>query len=299
VPQPPDIKQVISDGISAEQICVPLTQETAGDWLWMVPLWSERGLIGVLLLGPKHSGGLYAQEEIEIARTVGERLIDLRASTEMARRLMALQRQRLAESQIVDRRTRRVLHDEVLPQLHAALLSLSTSQSENQEAIASLSSAHRQIADLLRDLPIVTAPDVYRLGLIAALKKTIANEFSSEFEQVEWDVPADVVHQFDLMSPLVSEVVYFAAREAIRNAARYAGVLPVLRISAKQLDQNLEIVIEDNGTEYPDPNLNEIGSGRGLVLHSTMMAVIGGELSLDRVSKQSTRVVLRAPLNIE
>ncbi len=80
-----------------------------------MPLWSERGLIGVLLLGEKRDGGLYTQEEVEIARAGGERLIDTQASAEMARRLMALQRQRLAESQVVDRRARRVLHDDVLP----------------------------------------------------------------------------------------------------------------------------------------------------------------------------------------
>ena len=42
----------------------------------------------------------------------------------MARRLLALQRQQLAESQVVDRRIRRVLHDDVLPQVHATLLAL-------------------------------------------------------------------------------------------------------------------------------------------------------------------------------
>ena len=48
-----------------------------------MPLWSERGLIGVLLLGEKRDGGLYTQEEIEIARASGERLIDTQASAEM------------------------------------------------------------------------------------------------------------------------------------------------------------------------------------------------------------------------
>src|SRR4029079_16905698 len=96
--------------------------------VWAVPLWSERGLIGALLLGDKRDGGLYTQEEIEIARATGERLIDTRGSAEQARRLMALQRQRLAESQVVDRRTRRVLHDDVLPRLHTAMLMLSADQ---------------------------------------------------------------------------------------------------------------------------------------------------------------------------
>ena len=49
-----------------------------------MPLWSERGLIGLFLLGPKRGNGLYTQEDIEIARASGERLIDTRASAEIA-----------------------------------------------------------------------------------------------------------------------------------------------------------------------------------------------------------------------
>jgi hypothetical protein len=58
-----------------------------------------------LVLGEKVSG-LYTQEEIDIARAGGERLLDSLASAELARRLVVLQRQRLAESQVLDRRTR-------------------------------------------------------------------------------------------------------------------------------------------------------------------------------------------------
>src|SRR5439155_10768663 len=93
--------------------------------IWAVPLWGERGLIGALLLGEKRDGGLFTEEEIEIARASGERLIDTQASVEMAQRLMSLQRRRMAESQVLDRRARRVLHDDVLPQLHTAMLALS------------------------------------------------------------------------------------------------------------------------------------------------------------------------------
>ena len=90
-------------------------------------------MTGVLLLGPKRDNGLYTQEEIEIARASGERLIDTQAGAEIARRLVALQRQRLAENQLLDRQTRRALHDEVLPQLHTALLTLSSEQREQLE----------------------------------------------------------------------------------------------------------------------------------------------------------------------
>ncbi len=116
-----------------QEICIPLDSEQYSGAAWAIPLWSERGLIGVLLLGNKRDGRLYTQEEMEIARATGERLIDTQASTEMARRLMALQRERLAESQIIDQRTRRVLHDDVLAHLHTAILRLSSPQAGTAE----------------------------------------------------------------------------------------------------------------------------------------------------------------------
>src|SRR5205085_2929953 len=75
---------------------------------------------------------LFTQDEIEIARASGERLIDTQASVEMAQRLMLLQRRRMVESQVLDRRARRVLHDDVLPQLHTAMLALSGPKSKVQ-----------------------------------------------------------------------------------------------------------------------------------------------------------------------
>ena len=100
-PNDVDMAPPTADGIarfdSPQTMCVPLDAAR-----WAVPLWSERGLIGVLTLGEKSDGGVYSQEEIEIARASGERLIDTRASAELARRLMALQRQRVAETQLLD-----------------------------------------------------------------------------------------------------------------------------------------------------------------------------------------------------
>jgi signal transduction histidine kinase len=296
--QMPDLEGLIGPWVSPETICVPLHQETYGDWRWLVPLWSERGMIGILILGAKQDDSLYTQEEIEIARTVGERLIDTRASTEMARRLMSLQRQRLAESQIIDRQTRRVLHDEVLPYLHAALLSLSNSGTEHPDAISSLTSAHHQIADLLRDLPVVTAPEVSRLGLIAALHKSVTVEFAEFFDQVIWETPEKITQQLEQLSPMILEVVYFAAREAIRNSARHGHVsdtLPILKILTHQRDQEWEIVIEDNCLNDRRDKPKESGSGQGLALHSTLMTVIGGELSFEQIPGEVTRVVLRIP----
>ena len=133
---PDNIGALAAQFISPGTLFVEVTPQEYNGAQWAIPLWSERGLIGALLLGEKRGGGLYTQEEFEIARASGERLIDTQASAELARRLIALQRQRLAESQLLDRRARRVLHDDILPQLHATILNLSSSPED--ESVAQL-----------------------------------------------------------------------------------------------------------------------------------------------------------------
>jgi hypothetical protein len=41
---------------------------------------------------------------------------------------------------------------------------------EQAEAMSQLGEAHRQISNLLRDLPVTLAPEVTRLGLVGALR---------------------------------------------------------------------------------------------------------------------------------
>jgi signal transduction histidine kinase len=290
-----------------------------------------------MLLGEKLDEGLFAQEEIEIARATGERLIDAQASAQMAQRLMALQRQRLAESQVLDRRARRVLHDDVLPLLHTAMLSLmsgegrkpgdgsATSQQPNQPSIDLLADAHHRISDLLREMPPTVAPDIARLGLVKALRKAVEEDFAGAFDSVEWQVDPAVPDALSDISPLSAEVVFYAAREAIRNAARYGRDNPArplhLRVAVVWRG-GLEILVEDDGVGLPlgaeaepaptnghagngsaslpvepaTPNGSAGGSGQGLALHSTMMAVVGGSLSTESVPGEYTRVVLSLPV---
>jgi signal transduction histidine kinase len=297
----PYLSEIASQFDSPQTMSVPLDPARHDGAMWGVGLWGERGPIGILLLGPKRGGGLYTQEEIEIARAGGERLIDAQASAEMARRLMALQRQRLAESQVVDRRTRRVLHDDVLPRLHAAMLTLSTSGSgeTHEEAVDTLADAHRQIADLLHDMPASTTPELARLGLIDALRQAVEEEFGDAFDSVTWDLSPAAERRGRDIASLTAEVVFYAAREAVRNAARHGrgdeGNPLHLQVSAGW-DDGLEIVVEDDGVGLGAESHTEEGAGRGLALHSTMMAVVGGTLAVESAPGAYTRVTLRLPI---
>ncbi len=297
------LAEVAAQFKSPKTLLIPLDQARFGGAAWAVSLWSERGLIGMLLLGEKENGGPYTQEEIETARNSSERLIDIRASVEMARRLMDLQRQQLAGSQVVDRRARRMLHDDVLPNLHTAMLTLFNDEddpnSASSEAIALLADAHSQISNLLHEIPTPTVREVIKLGLVGALRQVVEDEMGSAFDKVTWDIAPEAAQQSKEIPPLTAEVLIYAAREAIRNAARHGPGSetdrPIHLNVRIQWQDGLEIIIEDDGVGLPTAQTPADNGGQGLALHSTMMAVIGGELAIESVPDEYTRVSLSLP----
>jgi signal transduction histidine kinase len=306
---------------ASQAMCAPLDPAQYSGATWAVPLRSQQGLIGVLLMGEKQDGGLYTQEEIEIAQASGERLMDTLASIEVARRLLALQRQRLAESRdygelsraVFDQRARRLLHDEVLPLLHTAMLTLNSTQGKRATPSDDLSDlladAHRQISHLLREMPSAITPGIERLGLAGALGEVVDAELADAFDEVTWQIDDVAESKARAMSSLAAEVLFYAAREAMRNAARHgrdeANAHPLhLRLCLVWHERpegsgpgRLEVLIEDDGVglQAHDPLVDT--GGQGLALHSAMMAVVGGTLAVESLPGTHTRVRLTLPTN--
>ena len=118
-------------------------------------------------------------------------------------------------------------------------------------------------------------------------------------------------------------MLFFASREVIRNAAQHGrgknGDLPPRLCISIEYQDSLVITIEDNGVGFTmsesmdharrtdqwdssgaesldhDQKLPGRGSGQGLALHSTMMAVIGGTLTIESMPEEYTRVSLVLP----
>ena len=236
---------------------------------------------GTLLLASRLDRRTYAAEEIELARACGERLLDTVAGERIAHLLMDLLRRRLGELQVLGTRHKRVLHDEVLPDIHLALLRLG----DAPEASQALARAHRTISELLHAGPRPAAGQIESRGLIGAIRDAVERDFAAEFHSLAWEIDEGFgALPIGEVSGLVSEVVYFAAQEAVRNAARHASGdnprRPVnLRIAAAWKD-GLEIIVADDGVGFRT-DARHPGSREGLLFHSTMMAVVGGKLTIE------------------
>ncbi len=260
---------------------------------WAISLWDERGRIGALLLGEKLDGGLYSQEEMETAQAAGERIVHLLAGEEMVRRLMELQRKRTGEQRVMDLRTRRTLHDEILPALHLAVLQLGRADRQRpavQEALRTLAETHRQIAGLLTVAQPAPARAPDPCELVGALRALVAADFAHSFDELRWrglDPEQDRVY----VDEMVGEVLLGAAREVIRNAASHGRGgqadrplrLEIALCAAEGERGEIVLTIQDNGVgiDAARPRSERAGSGSGLALHSTLLAMVGGYLTVE------------------
>jgi len=289
-----DVSRLLTQCTSPEVIALPLDPREHAGAVWAVALRSARGLIGLLLLGKKSDGGLYAQEEIELARMGGERLLDSLAAASLAQRLMALQRERFIESQVLDQQSRRALHDEILPSLHAAMLSL---RAENAQALEQLTDVHRRVSALLREMPSGLTSEVGKLGLLGAVRQMVEKEMAADFDGIEWDLAPEAEAGARALPTLTADVIFYAAKEVIRNSARHgrggeAGRPLRLRISAAW-NGGLELRISDDGVG--PVSAGPSSGGHGLALHSTMMAVLGGSLVSEPREGGGTAVTIGLP----
>jgi signal transduction histidine kinase len=132
--------------------------------------------------------------------------------------------------------------------------------------------------------------------LIEALRRTVEADFGHAFDAVEWHIDPKATVQIAEIPSLTAEVIFYAAREAIRNAAKYgrAATRPFCLCIQITWQEGLAVRIEDSGVGITAVS-PQSSSGHGLAIHSTMMAVIGGILTTDSVPGQYTRVTLSLP----
>lgn len=272
-----------------------LVPENCDGFYWAIPLVSRRGLDGWLFLGKHTNHGFYTKEDIEIARSAVERWMDNQSAAEIARRLVSLQQESRISSRLLDQKARRILHDDILPLLHTALISDSKSPAAIQ-----ITEAHHQISQLLREAPPPPPPEIAAHGLFTAIRQ-IAN---SEAELLHADLNVDVDPQAEQAAASLSadaaEAVYHAVRESLRNIQKHTYLPEDERLKIKitsKADGLLFIQIENNGTDRYD-NKSVTDGGQGIKLHNAMLAEFGGGMRLENPSDRIARVTIVIPVRM-
>src|SRR5262249_11788356 len=112
---------------SAYRVSITLQGQAA--ICWVLPIYDELGLVAKLYLGPRQDGGIFTDEDMDLAHICGQRILDTLRGHEAMLAVSGLLRRRVVDVKLLDAQQRRILHDEILPQMHLALLKLEASRS--------------------------------------------------------------------------------------------------------------------------------------------------------------------------
>jgi two-component sensor histidine kinase len=299
---------------------------------WVLPLYDELGLVAKLYLGPREDRLVFTDEDMDVAQVCGQRILDTLRDHEAMLAVSGLLRRRIVDVKLLGAQQRRVLHDEILPLLHLALLRmeavrtftrmgavemvpgvdpipterqscvgivpsvdpLSTEQQSSEyeradqaldDAISSISMAHRQLASMMRAMATGSPHRLERDGVIHAIHSMLEQDFQQAFDEVEWRVSDETARRIDdAVPPAIAELIFAAVQEALRNAARHARGTDLhrrlcLTLSAS-CQPHLEVIVADDGVGIVSASSSTTGTGGGLFTHSALLAIVGGSLTV-------------------
>ena len=272
---------------------------------WVLPMYDERGLAATLYLGPRQDGGAFTDEDMDLAHACGQRILDTLGDHEAMQAVAGLLRRRIVDVKLLGAQQRRVLHDEILPQMHLALLRLETLRSHSDqaaldEAVGMISDAHRRLAAMMR----ATSPGVpHRLerdGMMPAIRAMLEQDFQNAFDEVEWRVSDETAARIDeVVPPAIAELIFAAVQEALRNAARHARGADEhrrLRLTFKaSCSPNLEVIVADDGVGITSVNSSTTGTSGGLLTHGALLAIAGGSLTVKSAPGEGVTVRILLP----
>ena len=132
--------------------------------------------------------------------------------------------------------------------------------------------------------------------MLAALRRELDRGLGAGFDHVAWSESPEAGHASGKLPSLTADVLFSAVREVVRNAAEHGrgaeGPRSLHLTLAAGFRDGLEISVTDDGVGIPLTALDD--EGHGLGLYATLLAVLGGSLTVELASPGST-VVLWVP----
>ncbi len=238
------------------------------------PSSSEKGF---LFLGAKKNHQLYTEEELEIAKFGLKNLIELFELILLSKTLIGLKKDQINENRLFDHLSRRILHDEILPEIQAILIE-EDSKKNNSELIHKLTLIHKNISKLLKQIPD-SKSELKSENFLFEIQNLIQRENPSakiHFENI-------LNSNFDFLSSQELEILYYAFKEFVRNISRYAkkeNEVLEINFQISEDENKIYFILKDNGVGISKPQ-DPKGSGSGILIHKALLNSIGADLEID------------------
>jgi PAS domain S-box-containing protein len=237
----------------------------------------------------------------ELEQQVAERTAALSRSQE---RLRALSHQLTRTEHQERRRIAGELHDYLAQLLVAAHLKLAqdTRPAETKQDRTLVKDLERILDEALTYTRLLVAklspPVLYHLGLPAALQ-WLAQQM--EEHQLIIETAFDLPPELPKLPDDVAAILFQSVRELLFNVVKHAGS-PHVRIALRTTaDQDLVIVVSDQGQGFDADQLDQASTSTtsfGLFSIKERMEALGGSVQIDTRMGQGTSVTLVCPLTL-
>jgi len=170
-----------------------------------------------------------------------------------------------------------------------------TSLKDKNEKIENVIKIVDQTINQIRDLTFdLSPPELYQFGIEIAL------ESLCERKSKLYDIPIKFSHdkQFKSLDESDCILVYQSARELLFNVIKHASATKI-RVSSTRHNNNIEVVIEDNGIGFDTDQLylsQRINNGFGLFSIQERMHHRGGSFYIESNPGNGTKASLSVPL---
>ncbi|WP_153733258.1 sensor histidine kinase [Sporosarcina obsidiansis] len=198
------------------------------------------------------------------------------------------------------KRISRELHDSVAQEMLSSLVDLRVLKYMNvdQDVLEKLRQTEGSLMRLLDDirhLSVELRPAVLDdFGLEAA--------FRTHIKTLEKNYGLTVHFNSDLKRSRyegeIETVVYRIGQEAILNAMKYAEVEDVF-VSLKEIQENLQLQIYDEGVGFNVNDFTPQGTGLGLYGMKERVELVGGNLTIASSAQEGTKILVEIPVKKE
>jgi len=272
--------------------------------IWGVPMKTESGVIGVLLIGFTKAYE-WLPSERELLRAIADRsalAIDRArindALREREARIAQLSAHLLQVQEQERKRISRELHDETGQGLMVIRLYLGMLESGIKSRMArtkireTVSVVDRTIDGIRRIIARLSPLVLQELGLIAAIRKEAKDFASTTGVRARVAVPSDIGR----LAPETEAAVYRVVQEALHNVAKHAQATSV-SINMQRDNGCVRLLVEDDGVGFqPRFASSSRGHSFGLAGIKERVGMLGGAVKLVSGKGKGTRLEVTVPV---